>query len=127
MKKFLTFLLVALISFSLSGCGEKEGDLGQQTTLNEENGYTVFKEAKPFEFKKEEDALEERENLRTDGFKYTEENKKGSTANTDAALEIALEEVTVKFNAVKTYYDKTRGIWKVVFYDMTETEVDGKG
>lgn len=126
MKKFISLFLVAVFAFSIFGCGKKEGDLGEQTTVDEQSGYTLFKEARPFEFKKEEDALEERENLRKEGFKYTQENAKGATANSDAVLAIALEEVTVKFNAVTTYYDRTRGIWKVVFSDMTETEVDGK-
>ena len=41
-------------------------------------------------------------------------------------MSIAYEEVTVEYNAVKRYYDKTRGIWKVEFLNMTETEADNK-
>ena len=41
-------------------------------------------------------------------------------------LNIAYEEVTVEYNAVKRYHDKTRGIWKVEFLNMTETTEGNK-
>ena len=79
MKKLLSILLCVALCTMLFGCGHKDGDLGNQTTVDEQNGYTV------------------------------------------------IQEVTVDFNTMAAYFDKTRGYWKVIFSDVTETtDAEGK-
>ena len=124
MKRFFAFFLTVLLAFTLFGCGEQEGDLGKQTTVDEQNGYTLTQEVKNFKFKEEEDSLEKIENLRKDGFKVTEENATGEIKTKADAFELALKEVTVEFNTITSYFDRTRGIWKVIFSDVTETEAE---
>ncbi len=124
MKRIFALFLTVLLTFTLFGCGEQEGDLGNQTTVDEQNGYTLTQEVKIFKFKEEEDALEKIENLRKDGFKVTEENASGEIKTKSDAFELALQEVTVEFNTITSYFDRTRGIWKVVFSDVTETEAE---
>lgn len=124
MKRFFALFLTVLLAFTLFGCGEQEGDLGKQTTVDEQNGYTLTQEVKNFKFKEEEDSLEEIENLRKDGFKVTEENATGEIKTKADAFELALKEVTVEFNTITSYFDRTRGIWKVIFSDVTETEAE---
>lgn len=124
MKRFFALFLTALLAFTLFGCGEQEGDLGKQTTVDEQNGYTLTQEVKNFKFKEEEDSLEKIENLRKDGFKVTEENATGEIKTKADAFELALKEVTVEFNTITSYFDRTRGIWKVIFSDVTETEAE---
>ena len=124
MKRFFALFLTALLAFTLFGCGEQEGDLGKQTTVDEQNGYTLTQEVKMFKFKEEEDSLEKIENLRKDGFKVTEENATGEIKTKADAFELALKEVTVEFNTITSYFDRTRGIWKVIFSDVTETEAE---
>lgn len=122
MKRFFALFLTAFLAFALFGCGEQEGDLGKQTTVDAQNGYTLTQEVKTFKFKEEEDALGEIENLRKDGFKVTPENTSGEIKTKADAFEIALQEVTVEFNTITSYFDRTRGIWKVIFTDVTETQ-----
>ncbi len=127
MKKFIALLLVGMLTLSLFGCGEKDGDLGKQTTVDKENGYTITQEVKVFKFKEEEDSLTEKETLRKEGFKVTKENTIGEIETKSDAFDIALQEVTVDFNTMTAYFDRTRGIWKIVFSDVTEsTAEDGK-
>lgn len=124
MKRFFALFLTVLLAFTLFGCGEQEGDLGKQTTVDEQNGYTLTQEVKNFKFKEEEDSLEKIENLRKDGFKVTEENATGEIKTKADAFELALKEVTVEFNTITSYFDRTRGIWKVIFSDVTEAEAE---
>ncbi|MBP3442877.1 MAG: hypothetical protein J6L62_08755 [Clostridia bacterium] len=124
MKKIIAFLIVAVLSLSLFGCGDKDGDLGKQTTVDEKNGYTITQEVKTFKFKEDEDSLEEKENLRKDGFKVTKENTSGAVKTKSDAFDIALQEVTVDFNTMTAYFDRTRGIWKIVFSDVTESTAE---
>lgn len=124
MKKIISCLLLIAVSFTFFACGKQDGDLGKQTTVDAQNGYTITNEVKNFQFKLEEDALEENENLRKDGFKVSKENAKGKIMSKTGAFDIALQEVTVEFNTVTAYFDRTRGIWKVVFSDVTETTAE---
>lgn len=124
MKKIISCLLLIAVSFTFFACGKQDGDLGKQTTVDAQNGYTITNEVKNFQFKLEEDALEENENLRKDGFKVPKENAKGKIMSKTGAFDIALQEVTVEFNTVTAYFDRTRGIWKVVFSDVTETTAE---
>lgn len=130
MKKIIALLLCVVVSASIfTACGKKEGDEGKATTLattpGNESEITLYNEVISFEFKKEEDAIEEKPTFREDGFKVTKENTKYKSKLTKSdVLNIAYEEVTVEYNTVKRYYDKTRGIWKVEFLDMTETETN---
>lgn len=131
MKKFIVLLLCVVISASVfTACGKVEGDEGKATTAvtNPDNTEVVlYNEVISFEYKKESDELEKKSTLRKDGFKITKENTKYKSKLTKGdVLSIAYEEVTVEYNAVKRYYDKTRGIWKVEFLNMTETEADNK-
>ena len=132
MKKIIAVLLCLVVSASLlTACGKKEGDLGEATTLVTAPGQTeehvLAHEVVSFEFKKEEDELEKKETLRKDGFKVTKENTEYTSKLTKGdVLNIAYEEVTVEYNAVKRYHDKTRGIWKVEFLNMTETTEGNK-
>lgn len=124
MKKIISCLLLIAVSFTFFACGKQDGDLGKQTTVDEQNGYTITNEVKNFQFKLEEDALEEKETLRKDGFKVSKENAKGKIMSKTGAFDIALQEATVEFNTVTAYFDRTRGIWKVVFSDVTETTAE---
>ena len=124
MKKIISVLLLVAVCFTFFACGHKDGDLGKQTTVDEQNGYTITNEVKNFQFKFEEDELEKKETLRKDGFKVPAESAKGQIMSKTGAFDIALQEVTVEFNTVTAYFDRTRGIWKVVFSDVTETTAE---
>lgn len=115
MKKITAFLLTAVLIFSLYACGEKEGDLGKQTSVDSDNGYTVIQEVLPFKYSNEEDALKKSENAKTSGFVTTEENASGKIATKNDALEVAKKEVSDKYNTIKFAFDRTRGVWKVTF------------
>ena len=124
MKKIISIFLLVSVCFTFFACGKQEGDLGKQTTVDKQNGYTITNEVKNFQFKLEEDELEEKENLRAEGFKVTPENAKGQIMSKTGAFDIALQEVTVEFNTITAYFDRTRGIWKVVFSDVSETKAE---
>lgn len=130
MKKIIAVLLCLVVSASfLTACGKKEGDLGEATTLVTAPGKTdehvLAHEVVSFEFKKEQEEVEKKETLRKTGFKVTKENTEYTSKLTKSdVLNIAYKEVTVEYNAVKRYHDKTRGIWKVEFLDMTETKTN---
>lgn len=132
MKKIIVLLLCVVVSASIfTACGKKEGDAGKATTLattpDQKTEIVLYNEVINFEFKKEEDEVEKKPTFRKDGFKVTKENTKYTSKLTKTdVLNIAYEEVTVEYNAVKRYYDKTRGLWKVEFLDMTETETNKK-
>lgn len=121
MKKILSVLLLVVICTTFFACGHNDGDLGKQTTVDKENGYTLVGEVKPFKFNDEEDALKEMKSARVDGFKVTKENTTGPIKTKSDVLVIARQEVTENYNTITMYYDRTRGIWKTVFSVMTET------
>ncbi len=130
MKKVIALVLCIVVSASIfTACSKKEGDAGKATTLattpDQKTEIVLYNEVVNFEFKKEEDTIEKKPTFRKDGFKVTKENTKYKSKLTKGdVLNIAYEEVTVEYNTVKRYYDKTRGIWKVEFLDMTETETN---
>lgn len=126
MKKIISVLLLITVCFTFFACGHKDGDLGNQTTVNEENGYTLVQEVVPFDFSKEEDSLKSMKTLRVDNFKVTPENTKGSIQTKADAIEIAIKEAISEYNTINIFYDRSRGIWKIVFSQATETkEEDG--
>lgn len=124
MKKIISVLLLITVCFTFFACGHKDGDLGKQTTVNEENGYTLVQEVKPFEFSDEEDALKGMKTLRVDNFKVTPENTEGKIKTKSDAIEIAIKEASSEYNTINIFYDRTRGIWKIVFSQVTETEAE---
>ena len=126
MKKVISVLLLVAVCFTFFACGHKDGDLGKQTTVNEENGYTLVQEVKPFKFSEEEDSLKGMKTLRIDNFKVTPENTEGAVKTKSDAIEIAIKEAVSEYNMINVYHDRTRGIWKVVFSEATDTkEADG--
>lgn len=124
MKKIISVLLLITVCFTFFACGHKDGDLGKQTTVNEENGYTLVQEVRPFEFSEEEDTLKEMKTLRVDNFKVTPENTEGKIKTKSDAIEIAIKEASSEYNTINIFYDRTRGIWKIVFSQVTETEAE---
>lgn len=124
MKKIISVLLLVAVCFTFFACGHKDGDLGKQTTVNEENGYTLVQEVRPFEFSEEEDALKGMKTLRVDNFKVTPENTEGKIKTKSDAIEIAIKEATSEYNTINLFHDRTRGIWKFVFSQVTETEAE---
>lgn len=124
MKKFISALLVIVICLTFFACGHKDGGLGKQTTVNKEGGYTLVQEVKPFDFDDEEDALKGMKTVRVDNFKVTPENTEGAIKTKADAIEIAIKEATSEYNTVTVFYDRTRGIWKIVFSQVAETEAE---
>lgn len=124
MKKIISVLLLVTVCFTFFACGHKDGDLGKQTTVNEENGYTLVQEVRPFEFSEEEDTLKGMKTLRVDNFKVTPENTEGKIKTKSDAIEIAIKEATSEYNTINLFHDRTRGIWKIVFSQVTETEAE---
>lgn len=124
MKKLISVLLLVAVCFTFFACGHKDGDLGNQTTVNEENGYTLVQEVKPFAFSKEEDSLKGMKTLRVDNFKVTPENAAGAIKTKADAIAIAIKEAVSEYNTITVYHDRTRGIWKIVFSDVTESEAE---
>lgn len=126
MKKLVSILLLAVICFTFFACDGKDGDLGKQTTVNKDNGYTLVQEVKPFKFSAEEDELESIKGIRTEGFKVSKDNPKGAIKTKDDVIEIARGEASAEYNQIQVYYDRTTGIWKTVFSVTTEaTAEDG--
>lgn len=121
MKKIISVLLLVVICTTFFACKHTDGDLGKQTTVDKENGYTLIEEVKPFKFNDEEKSLKEMKGVRIDGFKVTQENTKGAIKTKGDVLDIAIQEATENYNTITIYFDRTRGIWKTVFSVMTET------
>ena len=123
MKKLISILLIAIISVTFFACDKNNGDLGKQTTVNSENGYTLVQEVKPFEFSEDEDELQYIESgMRIKGFKVTPENTTGAIKVKADVVEIARQEATEEYNQIQLFYDRTRGIWKVKLQSVTEYE-----
>ncbi len=124
MKKLVAILLTALIAVSFFGCLKDDGDLGKQTTVDKENGVTYVQEVKPFKFADEEENLKDMKGLRVDGFKVPAQEGVEPIKTKDDVMKIALQEVTAEYNTATTYFDRTRGFWKVVFSMNTETTAE---
>ena len=120
MKKITALFLSAFIVFALFGCGRNDGDLGKQTTVDEQNGYTLVQEVKSFSMNDDERAMKKLEGVQTDGFKTGEENKTGNIGTKSDAIAIAKGEADVKYNSIRINYDRTRGVWKIVFSNDEE-------
>lgn len=115
MKKITALFLSVFIAFALFGCDRNDGDLGKQTTVDEQNGYTLVQEVKTFSMNDDERAMKKLDGIQTDGFKTGEENKTGNIGTKSDAIAIAKGETDVKYNSIRINYDRTRGVWKIVF------------
>lgn len=124
MKKFTAVLLMLLIPAMLFGC-KKEGDLGKQTTIDEQSGITVYEGTGMFKMNDDESAMKKLEGVRKDGFKASEDGAAEIKTRSDA-IEIAKKEATVKYNSIHVAFDRTRGVWRVILGNDAEKQVDGK-
>lgn len=120
MKKIISACLFAVIMLSLFGCGKNDGDLGKQTTVDKENGYTLVQEVKTFKMNADEKAMKKLDGVQKDGFKTGEENQTGGIGTKDDAIKIAKKEIAVKYNSIRVAFDRTRGIWKIIFSNDEE-------
>ena len=120
MKKIVALSLSAFLTLALFGCGKNNGDLGKQTTVDEQNGYTLVQEVKMFKMNDDEEILKKLDGVRTDGFKIGEANKLGNIGTKSDVIEIARGEADVKYNSILVSFDRTQGIWKVVFSNDNE-------
>lgn len=122
-KKIIAVLIAVVIAFSFSACGKKkEGDLGKQTTVDKQNGYTLVEEVLPFKYNDDETEIKKNPNAKTDGFVTGESNAVGKVNTKTAILEIAKKEIDVKYNKINFAFDRTQGIWRVTFSLDTVTE-----
>lgn len=124
MKKVVSLLLLVVISITFFACNKDDGDLGKQTTVDKDNGYTLVQEVKPFKFSDEEDELENIKGIRTEGFKVTQENSKGAIKTKADVIEIAQQEASSDYNQIQVFFDRTTGIWKTVFSVTTATTAE---
>ena len=124
MKKVVSLLLLVVISITFFACNKDDGDLGKQTTVDKDNGYTLVQEVKPFKFSDEEDELENIKGIRTEGFKVTQENAKGAIKTKADVIEIAQQEASSDYNQIQVFFDRTTGIWKTVFSVTTTTTAE---
>lgn len=123
MKKFIAVMMVFVVAISFVACGKKkEGDLGKQTTVDKQNGYTIVEEVLPFKYNDDEEELKKNSNTKTDGFVTNENNAVGKINTKSAVLEIAKKEVDEQFNKINFAFDRTQGIWRVTFSLDTVTE-----
>lgn len=120
MKKFVALTLSLFMAAAFFGCGKDDGDLGKQTTVDEQNGYTLVQEVKTFKMNDDERTMKNLDGVQKDGFKTTEENKTSNIKTKSDAIEIAKGEADVKYNSVRVAFDRTRGIWKVTFSNDEE-------
>lgn len=120
MKKIVALSLSVFLVLALFGCGRNNGDLGKQTTVDEQNGYTLVQEVKMFKMNDDEEILKKLDGVRTDGFKIGEANKLGNIGTKSDVIEIAKGEADVKYNSILVSFDRTQGIWKVVFSNDNE-------
>ena len=126
MKKIIALALSMFMAAVFFGCGKDDGDLGKQTTVDEQNGYTLVQEVKTFKMNDDERAMKKLDGVQKEGFKISEANKTGDVKVKSDALEIAKGEVDVKYNSVRVAFDRTQGIWKVTFSNDKElTDEEG--
>lgn len=125
MKRIISILLCTAFCLAFFGCTGKD-DLGKQTTIDKSNGYTLVQEVLSFKYSHEEDDLKKNEKAKFDGFKVTADNASGAIKTKSDALNVAKQEVGVSYNKINIFYDRTRGVWKVIFSTDTEvTSADG--
>lgn len=120
MKKILAAAISAVLMLALFGCGKNDGDLGKQTTVDKQNGYTLVQEVKNFKMNDDEKAMKKLDEVQKDGFRTGEENKTDGIKTKSDAIEIAKKEASVKYNSIRVNFDRTRGIWKIVFSNDEE-------
>lgn len=125
MKKILCIVLPIVLCLSLFGCKKDENDLGKQTVIDKENGYTLVQEVLSFKFNNDEKELKKNSNAKFDGFNVTADKPMPMNTKKDA-IAIAQKEIDFEYNKIKVFYDRTRGIWKVVFFIDSESEANGK-
>lgn len=126
MKKIIAILLTLILPIILFGCKD-DGDLGKQTTVDAQNNITVYTGTGVFKMNDDERAMKKLEGVQKDGFKQNMGDEGTSPINTRSdVLEAAKKEATVKYNSIRVAFDRTRGIWRVLFGDDTEKEIDGK-
>lgn len=110
MKKYISAILAIMIIFSFSAC-KKKGDLGAQTTTNEQ-GVVEYNTVKSFDYSdfKKENA----ENAITEGFKVTSTSE---YVDKQVAKEIAAKEFSGDFTytSIEISYDRTEGVWRVTY------------
>lgn len=116
MKKYVSALLAILIIFSFSACGK--GDLGAQTTTNEQ-GVVEYNTVSTFDYSDFKKEFEE--TAITDGFKVTQASE---YIDKQVAKDIAAKEFSGDFSytSVKIAYDYTEGIWRVSYISETNKE-----
>lgn len=126
MKKIIAFSLTVILIVSLSACSKHDGDLGKQTTIDEQNGYTLVQEVVNFKMNDDERAMKKLDGVQKSGFATTEDNPMGAVRNKNDALAVAKKEVSVSYNSIRNYFDRTQGKWKIVFSNDVE-KVDENG
>lgn len=126
MKKVTAILLALIIPVILFGCKDN-GDLGKQTTVDTQNNVTIYAGTGMFKMNDDERAMKKLDGVQKDGFKLNPDGDGVSPINTRSdVLEAAKKEVSVKYNSIRVAFDRTRGVWRVMFGNDTEKEVDGK-
>ena len=121
MKKIICLLLPALMILTFFGCKNDDGDLGKQTIIDKQNGYTLVQEVLSFKYNNDEKELENDETAKFDGFNVTKENPMPMNTKNDA-IAIAQKEVSTDYNKINVFFDRTQGIWKVVFSVDTQSK-----
>lgn len=121
MKKIIALLSALILCLTLFGC-TKKGDLAKQTTIDEKNGCTIVEEVLPYSYNDDEDELKTNPKAKFDGFVTGEKNPAGDIKIKTDALEIAKKEIRSRYNKINYNYDRSRGVWKIVF--STDTEKD---
>lgn len=126
MKKFTAFLLALILPVILFGCKDN-GDLGKQTTVDTQNNVTIYAGTGMFKMNDDERAMKKLDGVQKDGFKLNMGDEGIAPVKTRSdVLDAAKKEATVKYNSIRVAFDRTRGIWRVVFGNDTEKEVDGQ-
>ncbi len=126
MKKLTAVLLLLILPLTFFGC-RKEGDLGRQTTKDEQNGLTIYEGTGMFRMNDDESAMKRLDGVQKDGFRINEGDSGIAEIRTRSdAIEIAKKEAAVKYNSIRVAFDRTRGIWRVILGNDTEKQVDGK-
>lgn len=123
--KTITVIFSAILMLSLASC-KSNGDLGRQTTVDTENGYTLIQEVKSYKLSDDEKLWKNIKDIQSEKFVTDETNKTGNIKTKSDALSIAKSENISPYNSIRMYYDRTRGVWKVVFSNDEEI-TDEKG
>ncbi len=115
MRKAAALLLSIAFALCLTACNSD--DLGKQTSVNEEQGYTEFNTVNSFDFS--DYKKEHKDIARTDGFKNVQPKQ---FHNKTDAKELAKNELPegYKFNNLKIFFDPTEGIWMVEYSTVNE-------